>query len=305
MSLQLLTDPRRGQDPSVPDPHHTLETKPLAHLGDLRRQRLGIPGLTGEDLDRDRTAVPVAQQSEDDLEACPSCRPASAQAGPEDRCALRSRWSLRRRAPGCPAQDGAPRGASRSSPGAATASPERCRAGSRRPRRAASSWAKPAERPVGVQTACGGELRGRLEHSSDDHRHDQPALSRGPRRQQTIQAQLAQRPQNRRDVTIGLALDHLEGVSQIFDRGASAQQDTQALDHLWRAAWRDSQGCACGPSCLRGRTRARARRGETCDWGPRRYTWAPILITNTMNVKLLIAINPSLTWVHKSAHQDP
>ena len=65
---QILPQAGFREHPAVADQHHARDREPLADLRDLRRQRLGIPGVACEHFDRDRAAVPIGQQPEDDLQ---------------------------------------------------------------------------------------------------------------------------------------------------------------------------------------------------------------------------------------------
>jgi hypothetical protein len=59
------------EHPAVANQHHARDRESLADLLDLRREGLGISGVAFEHFDRDRAAVPVRQEPEDDLELVP------------------------------------------------------------------------------------------------------------------------------------------------------------------------------------------------------------------------------------------
>jgi hypothetical protein len=60
-----------GHHAAIADHDHPLKTEARLELGDLGGHRLVIVRLAREDLDRDRPAGPVAQQSVDDLQRPP------------------------------------------------------------------------------------------------------------------------------------------------------------------------------------------------------------------------------------------
>ena len=65
----VLAQPRRGQHAPVPDQHHLADREPVLDLGDLAGHGRRVPGVAGEDLDRDGNAFFAGQQPVDDLQS--------------------------------------------------------------------------------------------------------------------------------------------------------------------------------------------------------------------------------------------
>ena len=87
-------------------------------------------------------------------------------------------------------------------------------------------------RGVGGQSPCGGELRAGGEDSGDDKRDDARAFGRGGRRDETVEAQLAQAPEHRGDMAVGSGADDVEGGGEVGDGGAAFEEDSEPGDEM-------------------------------------------------------------------------
>jgi hypothetical protein len=233
--FEVLFDAGRGDHASVAYQDNLLEAKPFAQLVELRSKGGRITSVAFEDLDGDRAALGVAEQSENDLGSSSFAIAAVAQ--------------LSERTP-TPFEVG--RG---------KVVEGQCATGEVLSCEPVFDGLLPGEQPIHrlvevvfvrvvhlqklteraglglvLEASRGGKLGARLDDPSDDHGLDEVTLWSVSTADQAVEAQPVQCPEDGDDVSMGSSSNDVESLLERSGDGGSLEDGAQGLDTLrWPA----------------------------------------------------------------------
>ncbi len=228
---EVLADAGVGQHPPVAGHDDPREREAPGELLDPGGHGAGVGRVALEDPGGHRTALPVAEQGEDDLKLA---APAVAGAAALGRRALRAlevhRGQIAEHERAVLDMPG------RQSPLDARLPPQqpvhRLAELLRRRVFGAELLARRVGLRLGGEAPGGGELRAGVEDAGGDHRRRQGAHPRGTAVEQPLEAQLPRRARDGGDMPVGSGAQDLEGVVHRLQGDAALEQDAQPPDDL-------------------------------------------------------------------------
>ena len=245
---QVLADARRGQHAPVAHQHHALQTEAGAELLYLAGHRLGVGRRALEDLDRKRTTLGRAQQTEDDLQrarlavaavpalgqrAMGSLQVTGGQVVEHQRVFLQVPLGQTlldgRLLPHEPVHGGV----------------ELMLVDGAEPEHLAQG----GDGAFGRQGAGGGQLGLRIDDAGDDQGEDEVTDAAGVSGDQRVQSELLEGAEHGGDVAVGQAADAGEGVFRV-DEPLTAEDAAQHLDGVARQLGEVGEGALLDSSAV-------------------------------------------------------